>query len=101
MRFPTMWYMRPAKDTDQPAHMRSLIRVFLVAECSMIVKLLTEHQFEFLSLKLHTLELSLKQINKILGQIDGYLFFWPFCSEKKICEKPRRSYRLWKNADVC
>ena len=35
-------------------------------------------------LKLHTLELSLKQINKILGQIDGYLFFWPFCSEKKI-----------------
>ena len=35
------------------------------------------------SLKLHTLELSLKQINKILGQIDGYLFFWPFCSEKK------------------
>ena len=35
-------------------------------------------------LKLHTLQLSLKQINKILGQIDGYLFFWPFCSEKKI-----------------
>ena len=35
-------------------------------------------------LKLHTLELSLKQINKILGQIDGDLFFWPFCSEKKI-----------------
>ena len=52
-------------------------------------------------LKLHTLELSLKQINKILGQIDGYLFFWPFCSEKKLCEKPRRPYRLWKNADVC
>ena len=52
-------------------------------------------------LKLHTLELSLKQINKILGQIDGYLFFLPFCSEKKICEKPRRPYRLWKNADVC
>ena len=35
------------------------------------------------NLKLHTLELSLKQINKILGQIDGYLFFWPFCSETK------------------
>ena len=35
-------------------------------------------------LKLHTLQLSLKQINKILGQIEGYLFFLPFCSEKKI-----------------
>ena len=34
-------------------------------------------------LKLHTLQLSLKQINKILGQIEGYLFFWPFCSGKK------------------
>ena len=39
-------------------------------------------------LKLHTLELSLKQINKILGQIDGYLFFWPFCSEKKYVKNP-------------
>ena len=29
MRFPTMWYMRPAKDQiDQPAHTRSLIRAF-------------------------------------------------------------------------
>ena len=35
------------------------------------------------ALKLHTLQLSLKQINKILGQIEGYSFFWPFCSEKK------------------
>ena len=42
-------------------------------------------------LKLHTLELSLKQINKILGQIDGYLFFWPFCSEKKIMWKTQTS----------
>ena len=34
MRFPTMWYVRPAK----PAH-------------TMIVKLLTKHHLEFLSLK--------------------------------------------------
>ena len=26
MRFPTMWYVRPAKDSDQPAHTRRLIR---------------------------------------------------------------------------
>ena len=39
-------------------------------------------------LKLHTLQLSLKQINKILGQIEGYLFFWPFCSEKKYVITP-------------
>ena len=64
-----------------------------------VVKFLSTILYYFL--KLHTLELSLKQINKILGQIDGYLFFWPFCSEKKLCEKPTRPYRLWKNADVC
>ena len=36
-----------SKASDQPAHMRSLIRAF----ASMIVKLLTEHHLEFLSLK--------------------------------------------------
>ena len=28
MRFPTMWYVRPQKTSDQPAHPRSLIRAF-------------------------------------------------------------------------
>ena len=28
MRFPTMWYVRPSKDSDQSAHMFSLIRAF-------------------------------------------------------------------------
>ena len=28
MRFPTMWYARTSKASDQPAHMRSLIRAF-------------------------------------------------------------------------
>ena len=28
MRFPTMWYVRLAKASDQPAHTRSLIRAF-------------------------------------------------------------------------
>ena len=38
-----------SKASDQPAHTRSLIRAF--ASYSMIVKLLTEHHLEFLSLK--------------------------------------------------
>ena len=42
-RFPTMWYVRPAKAQT------SLIRVF----ASMSMKLLTEHQMEFLMLGLH------------------------------------------------
>ena len=28
MRFPTMWYVPSAKGSDQPMHMRSLIRAF-------------------------------------------------------------------------
>ena len=40
-----------SKASDQPAHTRSLIRTFASREYSMIVKLLTEHHLEFLSLK--------------------------------------------------
>ena len=42
-----------SKASDQPAHMRSLIRqsLCLSLEYSMSVKLLTEHHLEFLSLK--------------------------------------------------
>ena len=47
MGFPTMWYVRPAKPSDQPAHTHSLIRAF----ASMSDKLQTEHNLEFLSLK--------------------------------------------------
>ena len=39
-----------SKASDQPAHTRSLIRAF-ASHFSMIVKLLTEHHLEFLSLK--------------------------------------------------
>ena len=28
MRFPTMWYVRPEKASDWPAHAHSLIRAF-------------------------------------------------------------------------
>ena len=47
MRFPTMWYVRPAK------HTRCLIRAFAshLNIFKMSVKLLTEHNLEFLSLK--------------------------------------------------
>ena len=42
-----------SKDSDQPAHTRSLIRAFATCSRSNIlsVKLLTEHHLEFLSLK--------------------------------------------------
>ena len=40
------------KGSDQPVHTHSLIRAFAKSlECSMSVKLLTEHHLEFLSLK--------------------------------------------------
>ena len=51
MRFSTMCYVRPAKPQIS-LRMRSLIRALLKSlEYSMIVKLLTEHHLEFLSLK--------------------------------------------------
>ena len=40
-----------SKASDQPAHMRSLIRAFTSRLSFMIVKLLTEQHLEFLSLK--------------------------------------------------
>ena len=40
-----------SKASDQPAHMRSLIRAFASRLSILIVKLLTEHHLEFLSLK--------------------------------------------------
>ena len=44
MRFPTMWYVRPAKaQSDQS--------ICLSLEYSLTAKLLTEHHLEFLSLK--------------------------------------------------
>ena len=44
--------MATHKGSDQPAHMRSLIRAFATRlNISMTVKLLTEQRLEFLSLK--------------------------------------------------
>ena len=40
-----------SKASDQPAHMRSLIRAFACHLNILSVKLLTEHHLEFLSLK--------------------------------------------------
>ena len=53
MRFPTIWYVRPAKAQIQSAHTRSLTRAFAsrLFKYSMTVKLLIEHNFELLSLK--------------------------------------------------
>ena len=39
------------KPSDQPAHMRSLIRVFDSGLNNLSVKLITEHHLKFLSLK--------------------------------------------------
>ena len=48
MRFPTMWYVRPAK--TQTSYAQSDQSLCYSFEYSMSVKLLTEHHLEFLSL---------------------------------------------------
>ena len=50
MRFPTMWYVRPAKPQISFAYALSDKSLCLSLEYSMTVKLLTEHHLEFLSL---------------------------------------------------
>ena len=51
MRFPTMWYVRPAKLRPACAYAQSDQSLCLSFKYSMTVKLLTEHHLEFLSLK--------------------------------------------------
>ena len=51
MRFPTMWYVRPAKPQISLRLAQSDQSLRLSLEYSMSVKLLTEHHLEFLSLK--------------------------------------------------
>ena len=51
MRFPTMWYVRPAKPQISLLYSQSNQSLCLSLEYSMSVKLLTEHHLEFLSLK--------------------------------------------------
>ena len=48
MRFPTMWYVRPAKPQAYAQSDQSLCQSL---EYFLIFKLLTEHHLEFLSLK--------------------------------------------------
>ena len=51
MRFPTMWYVRPAK-AQTSLRIRAVgSEPLLALEYSMSVQLLTEHHFEFLSFK--------------------------------------------------
>ena len=51
MRFPTMWYVRPAKAQTACAYAQSDQSLHLSLEYSTTVKLLIEHHLEFLSLK--------------------------------------------------
>ena len=51
MRFPTMWYVRPAKDQISMRICASDQSFCLLLEYSMTVKLLTKHHLELLSLK--------------------------------------------------
>ena len=51
MIFPTMWYVRPTKAQSACAYAQSDQSLCKSLDYSMIVKLLTEHHFEFLSLK--------------------------------------------------
>ena len=52
MRFPTMWYVRQAKAQTACAYAQSDQSLCLSLECSMNIKLLTEHHLEFLSLRM-------------------------------------------------
>ena len=55
-----------SKDSDQPGHMRSLIKAFVSRlEYSMNIKLLNEHHLEFLSLKVGCTGLSESTLVKI------------------------------------
>ena len=51
MRFPTMWYVRPAKSQISLCISAVWSEPLLSLEYSMTIKLLTEHRLEFLSLK--------------------------------------------------
>ena len=51
MRFPTMWYVPPASLRSVFAYAQSDQSLCWSLEYSMIIKLLTEHHLEFLSLK--------------------------------------------------
>ena len=50
VRFPTMWYVRPAKDRSACAYAQSDQSLCSLLEYSMTVKLLTQHILEVLSL---------------------------------------------------
>ena len=52
MRFPTMWYVRPAKAQTGLRIRAACSEPLLVVEYSMTVKLLVEQPLEFLSLKI-------------------------------------------------
>ena len=51
MRFPPMWYMRPASLRSACANAQSDLSIRRSLEYSMSVQLLTEHNLVFLSLK--------------------------------------------------
>ena len=51
MRFPTMWYVRPAKPKTTCTYAQSDQSLYLSLEYFMTVKLLTERHLEFLSFK--------------------------------------------------
>ena len=51
LRFPTMWYVDQQTLRSACAYAQSDQSLCLSLECSMNVKLLTEHHLEFLSLK--------------------------------------------------
>ena len=51
MRFPTMWYVRPANLKSAYAFVQSDQSLCLSIDYSISVKLLTEHHLEFLSIE--------------------------------------------------
>ena len=72
MRFPTMWYVRPAKPQIS---LRSLIRAFSSPLHILLIKLLTEHHLEFLSLRQGTAQAPLS-LHLSKCHIVGNLMLW-------------------------
>ena len=67
-----------SKGSDQPAHTCSLIRAFPIRLNILTLRLLTEHNLEFLSLKEASLACLILHLSKcnIVGNLMSRLIFW-------------------------
>ena len=110
MRLPTMWYARPAKPQISLRIRAVWSEPLSVAWVFFIVKLLTEHNLEFLSLRggcrgwsestlVKYLEISCRGSN-VIGSNETYRYLWDFCTPTPLWIRPcfynwSKSFRSW------